>query len=297
MQKKTLVMNLAAGATLLALGYFSLPWLESSVGVAEAKTQYYHSNTIDQLVKSTTHSRAEVKAILRDPNKHAVVPVVVASIKEPNDKGLVFIINKKYIVFGNIMNAQGEVLNAHYAKAAGLTPKPISLANLWHYVKTAPGWTEGKATAPIVYEFVDPNCLFCQKTYVAEEPLIKAGKLRVKFIPVGFLKGNVSVVRAAELLESKDPAAKYNYNETHFNFKQEMGGIPLKNPALIPAKYLAEVHANTMALERTMYLATPTLVFKTSSHKIVVEHGAPGPKVDTADLNKFFAHSLGGYGK
>ncbi|WP_226841353.1 thioredoxin fold domain-containing protein [Acidithiobacillus ferrooxidans] len=52
---------------------------------------------------------------------------------------------------------------------------------------------------PVIYDFFDPNCPYCHGMYDEEQPLIKAGKLSVRYVPVAYLMPS-STPEAAALL-------------------------------------------------------------------------------------------------
>jgi thiol:disulfide interchange protein DsbG len=107
--------------------------------------------------------------------------------------------------------------------------------------------------------FEDPNCSACHAFGKSVGPSIDAGKLRVRVIPVGFLKPD-SAARAAAILSAKEPAAAWRANEATFKIAVEEGGYPAGRPA--PAA-LAQVRANTQLLSRVNQgrIATPTILY------------------------------------
>jgi len=73
------------------------------------------------------------------------------------------------------------------------------------YIQTGSGKT-------VIYEFFDPNCLYCAKAFLLESPFVDNGKLTVRYVPVGFLTDS-SFGKAAAILQAKNPqeAMENNY--------------------------------------------------------------------------------------
>lgn len=59
-------------------------------------------------------------------------------------------------------------------------------------------------SGPVVYDFFDPNCIYCAESYKSELTSTQTGKLTVRYIPVGFLTPS-SFGKAAAIMEAKDP--------------------------------------------------------------------------------------------
>ncbi len=65
------------------------------------------------------------------------------------------------------------------------------------YIQTGSGKT-------VIYDFFDPNCLYCAKAFQLERPIADKGQLTVRYVPVGFLTDS-SFGRAAAILQARNP--------------------------------------------------------------------------------------------
>ncbi|MHB1943509.1 MAG: thioredoxin domain-containing protein, partial [Acidiferrobacteraceae bacterium] len=83
---------------------------------------------------------------------------------------------------------------------------------------------------PLVTLVVDPNCTFCHRTWLALQPLLQAGRLRVRLVPVAIVDPDTAMVRGAEILSSRAPAVLWSRNEQQFHSGTEQGGLSLDLP-------------------------------------------------------------------
>ncbi|APZ42638.1 thiol:disulfide interchange protein DsbG [Acidihalobacter ferrooxydans] len=112
---------------------------------------------------------------------------------------------------------------------------------------------------PMVYVFWDPSCIFCHKLWDELQPAIKAGKIQVNWVPVGFLKPS-SPAKAATILAAPSPLAAMRTDERRFKVRVEEGGItPQKH---VPAKYVQEMRANTHLFETSGMQGTPSIIYQ-----------------------------------
>lgn len=171
-------------------------------------------------------------------------------------KSLVFGLDNRYLIVGPIVGANGKVLNQTLAQSAGLIPKPLPVTTLALRALHAPGFVLGHA-GPLLVAFMDPNCIFCHLFYESERANLQAGKLRIKVVPVGFLKPS-SLPKAVSILEAKNPAAAWAADEAGFNVKTEEGAAKPAANLKVPAT--AQIQANTRLLARSGEVATPTII-------------------------------------
>ncbi|MDD2747121.1 MAG: thioredoxin fold domain-containing protein [Acidithiobacillus ferrooxidans] len=75
------------------------------------------------------------------------------------------------------------------------------------YIQTGSGKT-------VIYDFFDPNCIYCAKAFQLERPFVDKGQLTVRYVPVGFLTDS-SFGKAAAILQAQNPreAMENNYME------------------------------------------------------------------------------------
>ncbi len=79
-------------------------------------------------------------------------------------------------------------------------------------------------TAPLLYVFADPNCIFCYRFYKMAEPLVSSGRLQLRWVMVAFLQSS-SAAKAAAILSASDPRAALHQDEDRFDVTHESGGI------------------------------------------------------------------------
>ena len=214
-------------------------------------------------------SKGAVQAEKTFDGPSGVVGVVIS--QNGNNKNIVWMSADGKALFPQAVSDTGANLNDEAMTAQGLRAKPEDLLTR----AAAPGTRsilQGKS-GPIATVFMDPNCVFCHKLFVDVQPLVKAGKLRVRYVMVGFLKES-SIPKAATILASKDPLATLTKDETAFNGPKEEGGITAdKTP---DAEALAVVQSNTQLLGETGQISTPVVLFcdKTSG-KPSLSRGMP----------------------
>lgn len=187
--------------------------------------------------------------------------------------------NGRYFILGGLFTASGKNLSKVYAQKylpaaakAPSTPKP-NAAQVLAGIRKTTWFTVGNPKAPkILWAGMDPNCIFCHLTFEHLLPYIQKGEVQLRIMPVGFLKPS-SLPKAVTILQSKDPAKAWGYDEAHFNVEMEEGGIVPGNN--LSAEDRAEVQANWAWMNRDGYYGTPLLVWKNTDGKAVVEDGMP----------------------
>lgn len=234
------------------------------------------------LVQKLSHGKMHLLRTVATP-----VPGLTGLIAESStgQKNIAFGLDNRYLVVGPVISADGKVLNQAIARSAGITPKPLPVKTLALRAMTASGFVLGHA-GPMLVAFMDPNCIFCHLFYESEQSNLKAGKLRIKVVPVGFLKPS-SLPKAVAIMEAKNPARAWAEDEARFNVKTEEGGAVPAHRLNVPAT--AVIRANTKLLAQSGEVATPTIIacLKGASHPVVwhgvspAEHQEiPGKLVD-----------------
>jgi len=177
----------------------------------------------------------------------------------------------QYLLLGNLIGPCGASETRASMEHLGLISKPMPAAKFALSSVRANGFTVGRK-GPLLTVFIDPNCIYCHKFYAQIMPLVKAGRVRVRFIPVAFLKSS-SAGKSAALLTAKDPAAALAKNEKGFDIAREEGGVtPVANPS---AAVQAKVKTNTELLAKAGQVATPTLLYCNRQGKPVLLQGLP----------------------
>lgn len=229
------------------------------------------------LLESVTHGQAKAEKVFPGPGGLTGIEATL----QGHPTVAFATADGKYLIAGPVLNTQGED-EAHAAMMKlGLIPKPTSAATMAGKAAHAASFVLG-TSGPEITAFVDPNCIFCHKFYEEAKALIEAGKLRVRYVVVAFLKPS-SAPKAAAILGATDPAAAMAENEKGFDTVTEEGGVaPAQNPA---AATLSAVENNTRLLGESGEMATPTLIYCNQKGEPTLVHG-----LDKESFKDFVAH-------
>jgi len=176
----------------------------------------------------------------------------------------------KYLFVGNVISAKGENLTQMYNQKYVMGPmaqKAYKDLVHTHY------FADGKGSAPHkAYVVMDPNCIYCHLLFKELRPMIDAGKVQIRWIPVGFLKQD-SMGKAAALLHAKTDAERVkllNEDEDTFDMHAEEGGLhPLahsKSNMSVASAYSKAAQNN--AFFKKYLQGTPAIFFKDQSGKV-----------------------------
>ena len=138
---------------------------------------------------------------------------------------------------------------------------PVRGAALARGAMHGAGFTLGRA-GPLIVAFEDPNCRFCHMFSTDTAPLLAQGRLRIRVVPVAFLKPD-SKARAAAIMQAPDPARAWQVNETGFNVGDEEGGYP---PGTAKPATTAALDRNLHLLESSGEVLTPSLMICEQGH-------------------------------
>lgn len=179
----------------------------------------------------------------------------------------------KFVISGNIINGKLKNLTQE-AAAKYITPAKAKKA--FNMIDTTNYVVDGTNAAPHkMYAIADPNCIYCHRFYQAARPLVKAGKLQIRWIIGAFLKPS-SKGKAAAILSAANPAKALLENENKFNEKIEEGGItPLSK---IPSSIEAKLKANMQFMVKNQIMQTPTLLYKNANGTPKIFSGVPQGK-------------------
>ena len=144
-----------------------------------------------------------------------------------SQQGMIMFTDKsgKYLVVGNVVDAQGVNYTQKYTDQYVTNP----MASVAYKQLTTTHWfADGQDSAPHkMYVLIDPNCIYCHLLFKELRPLIDAGQLQVRWVPVGLIKPS-SPGKAAALLHAGSDAGSVTLlkqDEANFNKQQEEGGI------------------------------------------------------------------------
>jgi len=162
-----------------------------------------------------------------------------------------------YLFVGHVISPKGADLTDAYRDRFG--PKP----DYRTVVKGLDGGghliSEGRATAPLLYVFADPNCSFCYRFYKMAEPLVSSGRLQLRWVMVAFLQSS-SAPKATAILSARNPLGALHQDEDRFDTAHEAGGIA---PARSQDKGLQQVlQAHASAMDAIGANGTPTLLYR-----------------------------------
>ncbi|MHB8316944.1 MAG: thiol:disulfide interchange protein DsbG [Acidithiobacillus ferrivorans] len=260
MEKKSIALAVAlfiiGGLTGAVVDRFAVvPHMGTEVSLSAAES----------LLKSVTHGQAKAEKVFPGPGGLTGIEVTL----EGHPTIAFATADGKYLVAGPVLNTQGTD-EAHAAMLKlGLIPKPTSPATMAAKAAHTDSFVLG-TSGPEMIAFIDPDCIFCHKFYEEAKPLIDAGKLRVRYVVVAFLKKS-SGPKAAAILAAKDPAMALMKNENSFNVGTEEGGIqPAQNPGTAT---ISAVKNNTKLLGESGEMATPTLIYCDQKGAATLVHG------------------------
>jgi thiol:disulfide interchange protein DsbG len=190
------------------------------------------------------------------PGPDGLTGIVAEPTNGEGKKTLAWGLYGKLLIPGPVLDASGQNLTQVAMQSHGLAPKPMPPDQLAKGMLQAPGFIWGHK-GPLVAAFLDPNCIFCHEFWEEAKPLVDAGKLRVKVVPVGFLKPT-SLPKAATILMQRDPESAWARNEAGFHVHSEEGATRVA--VHLDPKVVRQVERNTELLARSGEVATPTVV-------------------------------------
>ncbi|MBN2680663.1 thioredoxin fold domain-containing protein [Acidithiobacillus montserratensis] len=120
---------------------------------------------------------------------------------------------------------------------------------------------------PIIYDFQDPNCPYCHVMYEHEAPLIKAGKLTVRYVPVAFLTPQ-SPAEAASWLQSAHPLATLEHFETIVGPALRSGNYHSLPKVAPNAKTTQELNRNLAMMSALGFEGTPAILYRVKNGQL-----------------------------
>jgi thiol:disulfide interchange protein DsbG len=149
----------------------------------------------------------------------------------------------------------------------------LSAAQAYELAATANGFAVGPMMAAnTAYVFFDTACPHCAVLWNSAKPL--AAKLRMVWIPVGFLSQQ-STPQGAAILVASNPAQAMDENEA-----KVLGGAR-SAPAAADAEAEKKVVANTEILKKLGDEGVPLIVYKQAK---TGEYGSQSGQMDTPQL-------------
>lgn len=227
-----------------------------------------HQETASKLVADASKGSMKLDKLMEKDARDGLVPGVVSPASQSGTPQIVwFSKGLQYIIPSEPLDSTGTGINKDLLVKAGILMAPDKVSD----AIANEGFIVGKS-GPVVTAFVDPNCGYCNMFYTKIMPLVDAGKLRVRFVMVAFLRPSSEAI-SANILADSNPAAALKRDES--DFKKRSGSkdekIPeIKNPAMIE-----KVKANTAMWHSIGGNGTPTLAFCEAGKEITVKDGMP----------------------
>lgn len=254
--------------------------LAGGVVPGTAKADALAPDAATKIIAHALHAYGTFQVLRTAPGPADLTAALVSTGKQ---QAIVWIVgNGQAVLLGRAVGPDGQDLSHQAAVAMGIAPKTLAPAEVAQEVAKRQTILVG-SQGPELTAFIDPNCIWCHKLYEDAEPLIKAGKLRLRVLLVGIIKAS-SPAKAAAILSAKDPVAALAEDEQKFDTANESGGIaPAKHvsPAIASA-----IDANAKLLAETGDPVTPTLLFKNHAGEWKILRGLPegGISVVMADM-------------
>ena len=179
-----------------------------------------------------------------------------------------------YLIVGHVISPKGTDLTDDYR--ARYSPQPDFAGMVSKLDAGGHLINEGRSTAPLLYVFADPNCIFCYHFYRMAEPLVASGQLQLRWVMVAFLQSS-SAPKAAAILAASDPRAALHADEDRFDVAHESGGIA---PAPVQGKALHDLlqaHGSVLDVIGAGSVGTPTLLYRDAQGHWAAQIGLPSP--------------------
>ncbi|MGC8508109.1 MAG: thioredoxin fold domain-containing protein [Thiomonas sp.] len=121
--------------------------------------------------------------------------------------------------------------------------------------------------------FFDPNCPYCHALYKDLRPEVGKNGLQFRWVPVAILTPS-SLTKAAALLQAADPLQAFRDNEDNWNFGDSPGGGITPAKDVLPATR-AKIDANNALLQSAGSFGVPTLLWRNTQGKVMMQVGPP----------------------
>lgn len=116
-----------------------------------------------------------------------------------------------------------------------------AMQRFWDGAIKLPGIDTGPAdSSKRMIVMFDPNCPACARQWQVLKPFLDT--IRIHWVPVGYLRPD-STRKAAAILSAANPVEALTWNEDHYDFAHESGGLLV--PMAVPAIAIAAVKTNT----------------------------------------------------
>ena len=120
---------------------------------------------------------------------------------------------------------------------------------------------------PVIYDFQDPNCPYCHALYENEAPLIREGKLTVRYVPVAILTPE-SAGEAAAWLSSPHPVQTLQHFEKIVGPAFQTGDFSHLPQQQVTAEIRQELQENKKIFIALGFDGTPALLFRAKNGQL-----------------------------
>ena len=120
---------------------------------------------------------------------------------------------------------------------------------------------------PVIYDFQDPNCPYCHALYENEAPLIREGKLTVRYVPVAILTPE-SAGEAAAWLSSPHPVQTLQHFEAIVGTAFQTGDFAHLPHVQVTARIRKELRENKKMFLELGFDGTPALLFRAKNDQL-----------------------------
>jgi len=201
------------------------------------------------------------------------VPGLTGYIVSSTDGTQVVYSEHGYLFVGHLISPQGADLSDDYRDRYG--PKPDYAGIVKGLDRSGHLISEGRSSAPLLYVFADPNCIFCYHFYRMAEPLVASGRLQLRWVMVGFLQ-STSAAKATAILSAHDPRGALHADEDRFDTAHESGAIVPARTQVAALQALLKAHLDAMdTVDAPGAAGTPTLLYRDGHRHWSAEIGLP----------------------
>lgn len=266
--------------------------MRSTAVTAAPATPAADAQEITALISTASQGAATVQNVyMNGPNGFVGVVYQIAG----GDRGLAWVnLPDHLVLIGTLLNAHGQDLNGPYLLAknakgvsTAVTPAmtggdPVAQtggSSMDTAYSSGDGFMEG-TTGPEATVYIDPDSAKGHDLYLALAPLIHAGKIKIRYVPIAE-KGKHSLAVAEAILSAPNPEAALSKNEHLFKKKadgQNTGGLRGIAPNLQMTQI---VDGNTGMLAAAGYIDDPVMVYCNRAGQYQVQEGHQA----TLDLN------------
>ena len=278
--KSIITTAILATASIFAI---SAP-LNNAIAHPHSKTQKKVDESITKLIDTVTHGQAKITGSFKaigDLNGYLIAPK-----KGPQQEMIVYIPkDKRYMVFGNIIAADGTNLSEQYKQKYIMSKQAIKAYDQIHtmkYISVGPDKAPHK-----LYALIDTDCSYCNLLYKELKVYTegKDAKLQIRFIPVA-IRGPGSRQRSAEIMQAvmtkgnADAAKLLDQDEMKFDMSHESGGLKGIEDNSANKKYFDMVDKHTSFFTGAGFGGTPVLLYidKTTGLPTVIPGYIPKPQ-------------------